>query len=129
MKKYETEITACTAGNGPDNCVEIMMEECAELIQACSKYLRLQGLGTPPRDTPKDVRGMLVEEIADVKICIEQVIRALSLDEEAINLEMAFKLKRRLNGLYKETGDEVYKDIADNLCDWKNFDDEEEKYW
>lgn len=127
--KFDTEITACTAGNGPDNCVEIMMEECAELIQACSKYLRLQGLGTPPRDTPKDVRAMLVEEIADVKICIEQVIRALSLDQEAISLEMAFKLKRRLNGLYKETGDEVYKDIADGLCDWKNFDDEEEKYW
>lgn len=46
----------------------VFMEECAELIQAISKYQRHHRTSAQPsRD--------LVEEIADVEIMIEQVIK------------------------------------------------------
>ena len=111
----EHAIEVVANGNGLDNCVEILMEECAELIQACSKYLRMKGKGTPTREKPRDIYQSLVEEVGDVKICIDQLVKAVPLDEDAIDLGMQFKVHRRLMGLYEETGDKAYLEEARKL--------------
>lgn len=112
---FGKELEVVSNGNGIDNCVEILMEECAELIQACSKYLRTKGRGTPTDMSYKEVYESLVEEIADVKVCIEQVVKAVPIDEDAVNEGMRFKIHRRLLGLYHETGDEEYRFMADEM--------------
>jgi hypothetical protein len=45
----------------------IAMEECAELIQAISKCLRSKEI------VPMTVREHLIEEMADVSICLDQL--------------------------------------------------------
>lgn len=113
---FDKELVAIASENGADNCVEILMEECAELIQACSKYLRMDGRrGVPTDMAHKEVYESLVEEIGDVKICIDQVIKAIPIDGDAINEGMKFKIRRRLKGLYKETGEESYLWMADEM--------------
>lgn len=64
----------------------VCMEECAELIQAISKMKR-----------GKDARGNLVEEIADVLICIETLKQLYNVDASALNDWIRLKQQRELN--------------------------------
>lgn len=56
----------------------IVMEECAELIQAISKCLRSKDI------VPILVREHLIEEMADVSICLEQLKVMYSIDDYEI---------------------------------------------
>lgn len=56
----------------------IAMEECAELIQAISKCLRSKDI------VPILVREYLIEEMADVSICLEQLKVMYSIDDYEI---------------------------------------------
>lgn len=61
------EIEKLVKKNGIKNQSMIAMEECAELIQAISKCLR-------SKDFPVEYeRENLIEEMADVMICLEQL--------------------------------------------------------
>lgn len=53
--------------NGITNQLFIAVEECAELQQAISKCYRNKEL------IPTEVRENLIEEMADVQICLEQL--------------------------------------------------------
>ncbi len=61
-----------------------LTEECAELIQAINKHWRSEGKGMPLRKEVKryDVEQNLIEELADVKLVIDQVIFLMAVDEE-----------------------------------------------
>ena len=61
----------------------VAMEECAELIKECSKMLRGQGN-----------IDHLIEEIADVLICIEQLEVMYNIDNGDVLTEQVFKLER-----------------------------------
>ena len=61
----------------------VAMEECAELIKECSKMLRGQGN-----------IDHLIEEIADVLICIEQLEIIYGIDNGDVLTEQVFKLER-----------------------------------
>lgn len=61
----------------------VAMEECAELIKECSKMLRGQGN-----------IDHLIEEIADVMICIEQLEIIHDIDNGDVLTEQVFKLDR-----------------------------------
>lgn len=61
----------------------VAMEECAELIKECSKMLRGQGN-----------IDHLIEEIADVMICIEQLEIIYDIDNGDVLTEQVFKLDR-----------------------------------
>lgn len=61
----------------------VIMEELAELSQQVSKYARDEG----------DIIG-LVEEIADVTICLEQLRRLTKIDENDLDKAVAVKLIR-----------------------------------
>lgn len=65
----------------------IAMEECAELIQAISKRLRY------PKD--KKRKDNLIEEMADVLICIEQLKIMFDISEKEIQ-EWIFKKEKRV---------------------------------
>lgn len=52
-----------------------LMEEAAELIAACSKYLRTCGSGQPTPVTVDEALAMIGEEAADVHLVTEVIIR------------------------------------------------------
>ena len=70
----------------------IAMEECSELIQAISKCVRSKDL------IPTETREHLIEEMADVMICLEQLMIMYSItDEELISWieRKELRLKKR----------------------------------
>lgn len=61
----------------------VAMEECAELIKECSKMLRGQ-----------ENIDHLIEEIADVMICIEGLEVMYNIDNGDVLTEIVYKLER-----------------------------------
>ena len=80
---------------GLDSQLDMLQEECAELIQAVSKYKRNGSSG-------------IVEEMADVFIMLNQVIYLLNKENTAvdvdvfINLWMEKKIRRQLERIESE---------------------------
>lgn len=64
----------------------IAMEECAELVQAISKCIR------KPHD--EEARKHLVEEMADVLICLQQLKRIYDVSDLELDFWTASKLGR-----------------------------------
>lgn len=81
-------------GNDPLKQIDILQEECAELIQALSKYKRGYG-----HFTYIDPIDNIIEELTHVAISSEIVSRLLNIKQEDINNEvskkaMKFNLKK-----------------------------------
>ena len=70
---------------GKEPQLVMLMEECGELIQACSKLIRSKDRAV----------NNLIEELADVRIMIEQIEHLYGL-KSLVEDEMEFKLKRQL---------------------------------
>lgn len=64
---------------------EQLVEECAELIQAVSKYRRARGAGKPTPYSEEAAFGALVQEIADVENMLEQIKYLLKIPQEMID--------------------------------------------
>lgn len=83
--------------------LDILMEECAELIQAASKYKRSMGLGLPTPISKEDAINNFIEEVADVTACVLQqfaLSKDIEVSTEVIENIMEIKAKisvRRLN--------------------------------
>lgn len=56
-------------------------EECGELIKAIAKYNRTRGIGQKTETTEETAYENLIEELADVEICLEQLIYLLNVKE------------------------------------------------
>lgn len=70
----------------------IAMEECSELIQAISKCLRSKEL------IPTETREHLIEEMADVMICLEQLMAMYSITFQELDAwieRKELRLKKR----------------------------------
>lgn len=76
----------------------VCIEECSELIKALTKYRRI-GIDQEYEECGNIVKN-IAEEIADVKIMIEQVTMALDIYSE-VNLQQMFKLERLEHRLYE----------------------------
>lgn len=63
----------------------IHMEECAELIQAINKYIRLRDI---------ESREHVIEEMVDVLICIEQLRIMLDITDTELQSEIDWKYER-----------------------------------
>lgn len=72
--------------NGPDAQMVVCMEECAELIKEISKYFRYGN------------KGPLVEEIADVRIMLEQLVFYLDIQEK-VDKMVEYKIDRIVDRL------------------------------
>lgn len=79
-----------------------LIEECAELIQALSKYHRASGKGQPIADYQKTtVLDNIIEEIADVEVMLEQIKYLLNISEDDISAVIQAKTirqKKRMQG-------------------------------
>lgn len=77
---------------GKDTMLLQTMEECGELIKAISKYNRTRGIGQITETPPHEAFDNLLLELADVKICVEQLIYLLDAETEVKYLmDIAFK--------------------------------------
>lgn len=74
----------------------IAMEECAELIQAISKCVRYE---TGDEFIPEERRENLIEEMADVLICMDQLKIMFSIDQEEIE-KIKIEKKERIAKRY-----------------------------
>lgn len=81
---------------GLDNQLRILQEECAELIQAASKYQRAQDARKPILQA----KTVLMEEVADVMIMIAQVVSVFP--GKALSTIVDSKLDRQLARIRKE---------------------------
>ena len=70
INKFDDDIKRIADHYGKDSQLSILQEECAELIQAVSKYKRAQNY--PDFDGYWPFMN-LIEEIADVEIMLEQI--------------------------------------------------------
>ena len=73
-----------------------LIEECAELIQAVSKYRRaVERVGEPVSEDKKAIAlDNLIEEIADVEIMLEQIKYLLNIPEDDLLAYKQFKIDR-----------------------------------
>lgn len=69
---------------GPDETTVVIMEECAELIQATSKCARKHD----------EARINLLEEMADVSICMMYLKKMYDISDEELNKAINVKLRR-----------------------------------
>ena len=100
MDMYKRDIIKLAKKLGIENRIDQTQEECAELIQALSKYRRtvVQKDKTCSVDELK-ARNMVTEEIADVEICLMQVKKLLSISDmelEGIKSVKVTRTKKRM---------------------------------
>lgn len=95
MDMYKRDIIKLAKKFGIENRIDQTQEECAELIQALSKYKRtvVQKDKTCSVDELK-ARNMVTEEIADVEICLLQIKKLLSISEMEIEGIKSVKVTR-----------------------------------
>lgn len=90
----------------------MLAEECGELTQAVSKMVRYIDERTEDRSCKKDDAGKyielanhIIEEAADVVICIYTLMQIYGFDENDLDQEVTLKMKRnleRIGGEYEE---------------------------
>ena len=78
-----------------------LSEECAELIQAVSKYMRYQETSYASTVDWKYLENVC-EEIADVEVMLEQIKYLLHINPEAIVEIKKNKIDRQLERIKKE---------------------------
>lgn len=79
----------------------MLIEEMAELAQALNKLYRAQGKGQPIKESKKDTFLHLYEELADVEICIEQVVHLLEC-RDSVDAWKEVKIQRQLKRIEEE---------------------------
>ena len=74
-----------------DDIIAKTMEECDELVQACSKYLNSRG---------KRNEGNILEEAADALVMITALLQSFDIDEDKF-LKRVEKSKKKFNKYYE----------------------------
>ena len=95
-----------------------LSEECAELIQATSKYMRYQETSYAATVDWKYLQNVC-EEIADVEVMLEQIKYLLHINPKAVEAIKGRKVNRQLERIEKEGNQmeskEVFKEVAEAL--------------
>ena len=79
---------------------EMLIEECAELIQAVQKLKRAEA--TDDTESLKKATDSYLEELADVAIMVEQMHRLMSLEQVGkFNDNLTIKLDRQIDRIEK----------------------------
>lgn len=63
-----------------EDYLDQLIEECGELVQAASKLKRARGTRNKTPVTEAEALTKLIEEVADVTLCIEMVERSEAID-------------------------------------------------
>lgn len=82
---------------GLDTLLWQTQEECGELVKAVGKYNRTRGIGQRTETSEKEAYQNLLIELADVSICIEQLVYLLNAEDdiEALKDEAFEKVKKQ----------------------------------
>ena len=72
----------------------ITIEELAELSQALSKYIRYMISDDTLRKDRIEIQEMILEELADVEICLEKFKKIMYIDESDLDIIKQYKEKR-----------------------------------
>lgn len=99
---YKKDIIKMAESRSIDENVIIAMEECSELQKSISKMWRRQKDGKKVEDEP-EIRESLVEEIADVLICIDAIKVIFRIDDGDVDAMIKEKNKRNLQRLSEKT--------------------------
>lgn len=94
----ETIYNKALSTYGREHQMLVCIEECSELIKALTKYCRI-GIDLEYTECGKVVNS-IAEEIADVKIMLEQVTMALDIHGE-VNRQQIAKVERLEHRLYE----------------------------
>ncbi len=80
-----------------ESCLDrviISIEELGELIQALSKYVRYINSDETLRNSKIEIEYMILEEVADVELCLTKLKNIMNLQEKELNYIKHFKQER-----------------------------------
>ena len=80
-----------------ESCLDrviITIEELGELTQALSKYVRYISSDETLRNSKYEIEYMILEEIADVEICLSKLKNIMNIEEKQLNYIKHFKQER-----------------------------------
>lgn len=80
-----------------ESCLDrviISIEELGELIQALSKYVRYINSDETLRNSKIEIEYMILEEIADVELCLTKLKNIMNIQEKELNYIKYFKQER-----------------------------------
>ena len=80
-----------------ESCLDrviITIEELGELTQALSKYVRYINSDETLRNSKYEIEYMILEEIADVEICLSKLKNIMNIEEKQLNYIKHFKQER-----------------------------------
>ena len=72
----------------------ITIEELGELTQALTKYLRYMFYDDSLRKDRIEIEEMIMEELADVELCLEKFKKIMYIDESDLDIIKGYKEKR-----------------------------------
>lgn len=99
----ESKMQIVTATMGLESRLDILKEECAELIQASSKLCRAKGFSNVKTKTiEKDAVENLYEEMADVYICLYELILAMEECDTDVQKQISYWIDKKVNRTYNE---------------------------
>lgn len=80
-----------------ESCLDrviITIEELGELTQALSKYVRYINSDETLRNSKYEIEYMILEEVADVEICLSKLKIIMNIEEKQLNYIKDFKQER-----------------------------------
>lgn len=80
-----------------ESCLDrviITIEELGELTQALSKYVRYINSDETLRNSKYEIEYMILEEVADVEICLSKLKNIMNIEEKQLNYIKDFKQER-----------------------------------
>lgn len=80
-----------------ESCLDrviITIEELGELIQALSKYVRYINSDETLRNSKYEIEYMILEEVADVEICLSKLKNIMNIEEKQLKYIKDFKQER-----------------------------------
>lgn len=72
----------------------ITIEELSELSQALSKYVRYLISDNTLRKDRYEIQDMIMEELADVELCLDKFKKQMCIDEEDLTMIKEYKENR-----------------------------------
>lgn len=80
-----------------ESCLDrviITIEELGELTQALSKYVRYINSDETLRNSKYEIEYMILEEVADVELCLSKLKNIMNIEEKQLNYIKDFKQER-----------------------------------
>jgi NTP pyrophosphatase (non-canonical NTP hydrolase) len=102
---FEESVNETINNNSLDQILNITEEECSELIIECTKLKRnlnkINNQLKTPSDVPSDDLVGVIEEIADVKICLHTLAKKLNIQDDVLNYVTEIKIERNKERKFK----------------------------